>query len=345
MASDSGELYFLGEVDPFTGERSPFVKIGLVRENQNRGTAHRLKEHQTGNPREITELHVLTTPRVETVETTMHGLFATHRIGGEWFRLEGGLLNTAIVRASDLAGDMQRDESVLRTAEEFAGVESSGEKRDADSELLEIGRRLALLKLSLKLMSGAEKAVSDALLNLHDAGAPVDRLVTVQTKNVPASFDRKRFDADHPGATDAFLTSKTVISGRFTPSTAKNFGVSDDDIERDIRDVVDAVMAAAASMTKRGADASVMHARYLNVLQLSAPTKFELGLLEGRLKAACGERPGIEGVCTWNRIPTEREKFDQAAFAAAHPRWFSAYENPETTARSVVVAKDLGYRL
>lgn len=345
MASDSGELYFLGEVDPFTGGRSPFVKIGLVRENQNRGTAQRLKEHQTGNPREITELHVLTTPRVETVETTMHGLFATHRIGGEWFRLEGGLLNTAIARASDLAGDMKRDDSVLRIADEFAGVESSGEKRDADSELLEIGRRLALLKLSLKLISGADKVVSDTLLDLHDSGAAVGRFVAVQTKKVPASFDRKHFDADHPGATDAFMTSKTVISGRFTPSTAKHFDLGDDDIPRDVRDAVDSVIEVAASMTKRGADPSVLHSRYLEVLQLSAPAKFELALLQARLMTACGERPGIEGVCTWNRVPTERKTFDQAAFEAAHPRWFRAYEKPESTIRSVVVAKDLGYRL
>ena len=345
MANDSGELYFLGEVDPFTGKPSPFVKIGLVRENQNRGTAHRLKEHQTGNPREITELHVLTTPRVETIETTMHGLFATHRIGGEWFRLEGDFLKAAISRATDLAADMTREGSVLQLADQFADMESAGEKRGADDELVEIGRRLALLKLSLKSMSGAEKAVSNALLGLYDAGAAVDRFVTVQTKKVLASFDKKRFDADHPGVTDAFMTSKMVISPKFVPSTAKKLGLGEDDIPRDVRDAVDAVLEATASMTKRGADPVLMHARYLEVLQLSAPTKFEIGLLEARLMAACGERPGIDGVCTWNRVPTEQKTFDRKAFEAAHPRWFRAYEKPEGTSRSVVVAKDLGYRL
>ena len=70
-----------------------------------------------------------------------------------------------------------------------------------------------------------------------------------------------------------------------------------------------------------------------------------IGSIEGPLKAACGSAPGIDGVCTWNRVTTVKESFDQAAFAVAHPEWLAAYMKPATTSTSLVLARDNGYRL
>ena len=64
MILTPGEIYFLGEKDLKTGENSPFVKIGLVRENESRGTADRLKDHQTGNPRLLHIVKIVKTPLV-----------------------------------------------------------------------------------------------------------------------------------------------------------------------------------------------------------------------------------------------------------------------------------------
>lgn len=345
MTSDAGELYFLGEIDPFTGARSPFVKIGLVRENANRGTAHRLKEHQTGNPREIAELHVLTTSEVEKVETAMHGIFATHRIGGEWFRLEGDLLDTAISRASSLAAEMSRSEAALLEAAALDKVESTGEKRPSTREIDGLLRAFALAKLTLKVASDAEGKVKDTFLALDADGADVGRFVTVQEKVKKAAFEKTRFAKEHPTIYERFVTTSPTISGRFTPTTAAKLGLGHDDLPTDLVRLAESISSLVEQDNTVRQKPGMLHSKYLEMLQFSAPVKFSLTLMEAELKLACGRAPGIEGVCTWNRTVGETTTFDQSAFAAAHPDLLAEYMKPASLSTSVVVAKDLGYRL
>ena len=63
-----GKLYFLGEKDLLTGEKSKYVKIGLVN-GEERDTESRIKEHQTGNPRKIFDYHTIELKGISTIET------------------------------------------------------------------------------------------------------------------------------------------------------------------------------------------------------------------------------------------------------------------------------------
>ena len=58
MVTSAGELYFLRETDYVTGQLTPFTKIGIVRDG--RGSADRLRDHQTGNPRTLVLHSVIT---------------------------------------------------------------------------------------------------------------------------------------------------------------------------------------------------------------------------------------------------------------------------------------------
>lgn len=345
MSSSAGELYFLGEIDPFTGERSPFVKIGLVRENKNRGTAHRLREHQTGNPREITELRVMTTPEVETIETTIHGLLASRRIGGEWFRLDDGNLDQAIAQAASLVEAMGDAEPSMRAAEQFDQAESTGEKLAVSAASIVTARELVTARFILSTASDAERRVREALLESRTEGWDISRYVTVQEKVTKPSFDRSTFAADHPEIHERFVTLTSAMTARFTPVTAAKFGLIFEDLPEDFRENITWVTKTANRVAVGDESPALLHSMYLEMLAFVARAKFAARLAEWRLKELCGSSPGITGVCTWNRQIGEKVVFDQAAFEAEHPDLMARYTKPASTVRSVVVAKDLGYRL
>ena len=66
-----GFIYFMTERDLFGYPCGPYVKIGLVKGNDDgRSSFERRKEHQTGNPREIIiEAEVETHAQVSTFHT------------------------------------------------------------------------------------------------------------------------------------------------------------------------------------------------------------------------------------------------------------------------------------
>ncbi len=59
-----GEIYFIREQDVLTKEISDYVKVGLVREGEDRDSDERASEHQTGNPRELSVYKVVKTAAV-----------------------------------------------------------------------------------------------------------------------------------------------------------------------------------------------------------------------------------------------------------------------------------------
>ena len=70
QSNNIGFIYFMTESYLFGYPWGPYVKIGLVRGNDDgRSTFKRRKEHQTGNPREIIiESEVKTYAQVSTIK-------------------------------------------------------------------------------------------------------------------------------------------------------------------------------------------------------------------------------------------------------------------------------------
>jgi len=87
MKLTAGEIYFVRERDIKSGEVTPYVKIGIVREGAKgpRTSEERLLEHQTGNPRNLFLHEVINTPAVEEIETRLHRTYAEQAVSGEWF--------------------------------------------------------------------------------------------------------------------------------------------------------------------------------------------------------------------------------------------------------------------
>ena len=118
-----GEIYFIGEVDVRSKEPSSYVKIGLVRERDDKRVDERVLEHQTGNPRQLTLLRSIKTPCVSKVENHLHRSFATSQVSGEWFHLDAQGLDESMALCEQLAEDAGRRSAFAEAAKSFGPIE------------------------------------------------------------------------------------------------------------------------------------------------------------------------------------------------------------------------------
>ncbi|MGA0081945.1 MAG: GIY-YIG nuclease family protein, partial [Ilumatobacteraceae bacterium] len=98
-----GEVYFIGERDRSTGKLTENVKIGMVGAKGDSG--ERLKQHQTGNPRDLVLHHVVETPAPFWVENGLHQRLTGLRVRAEWHKLDPKGLEDAIRLAEVLASE------------------------------------------------------------------------------------------------------------------------------------------------------------------------------------------------------------------------------------------------
>ncbi len=81
---DEGEIYCIREVDFISQNPTEYVKLGKTK----RDTAQRMKEHQTGNPRQETAEFVLYTDMMSSLEKYLHYHFANDCVNSEWFVID-----------------------------------------------------------------------------------------------------------------------------------------------------------------------------------------------------------------------------------------------------------------
>lgn len=343
MALAAGELYFLGELDHRTQQRSPFVKIGIVKESENRDTAKRIKEHQTGNPRQIVELAVLATPNVERVETTLHGLYAPFGVGGEWFERSDADLSVTIRHAGELVDTMRNADAALNEAQRLVKVESAGDPVPPDSTVIDMHRRLLEFRAIDDAIGQAGKAVQAALGAAHARGLTVGRFVNVQSKQVADAFDKDTFAQEHPEVHARFLVEKESMSQRFNPTKDKSLDLSLERLAPQVAALTGNVVTVAASASESLQQAAALHGLYLELLVERASVDLEIELLNARLKTACGVAPGINGVCSWKRELKTESKLDESALKGELPDLYARYLMARQPTTAVVVARNRGY--
>jgi hypothetical protein len=209
-----GIVYFLRERDFRTGAFTDYCKIGLVAGE--RTTEQRVKEHQTGNPRQIHEEVSVETPAVDDLEAYMHGRFAPWRVSGEWFHLTADRLQEAIGEARSRSGLVAEAEPFLAEAHRLkaeASVEPvrlpAVEEQAAHAALLEIlretnrlGAELQLLELQLRVAMGFARGVEGVMEVVLAGGGP--------------TFQRIRFAEEYPALHDGFLVDREpTLKGSF----------------------------------------------------------------------------------------------------------------------------------
>jgi len=340
----AGEIYFLGEHDPVTMERTPFVKIGIVRDRDNRSSESRRKEHQTGNPRLLTLDEVIKTALVERVETSLHWQFSPHRISGEWFYFPGEAKQAAIDAAKKLADDSKAAAIHIQNVEEFRKVLSTAEQITPDVTIWEIFTRLKALEAVVDECEEITKRITGIMVDVskhHDLGA----LFTWQDKNQSDLFDSKSFKKDHPDLWNEFVDVSESLSGTFRLGKWPDGKVLPDLRPVELDSVVAVVKDAESKVIDGVEFVTELHTQFLRTLSLQGPIEWEIDVLEAELKARCGTAAEIVGVCKWPRAMKEKETLNKDALAEQHPEIFQQFVKVRGRIQVPIVSRDLGFRI
>ena len=191
-----GSIYFLRERDYLSGEISPYVKIGLVRDNK--PTEERIAEHQTGNPRQIIDYETLGSPFVEYLETQLHYRFASRRISGEWFLLDQEGLRSAVSEAEFLISEFRQQEETIVHSMELSKKSSTAAEREPNEKERSTWEELCKIKLRKDELEARKIILKSKLSSKLSSASSIEGVISVISNAPGPSFDVKLLAEAHP---------------------------------------------------------------------------------------------------------------------------------------------------
>jgi len=315
-----GEIYFIRERDYITGEVSPYVKIGLTRDD--RVSAARQGDHQTGNPRELFLHHAEKVDMVQTVEKTLHWQFAAKRVTGEWFLLDDQLLAEAVAKCRALGIEFQSHIDAILAAERLGGIVSKGDPIAAPSGALEWWRKHQIADRIVSLCDDAVEKYREVLMSEIQEGKDVTKAgkASTQAKTV---FDEDAFKAKYPDLWAAHLGPSSV-GGRFTVTKMKDDELlANPDVAAEIP-VVQSFEASIQRYVSNQISLDHLSKEYIEFLSRTEYYRTRELLAKHYLMSICGEAPEITGICKWKR--TEKPgKLDRQSLRVAAPDEYSEF--------------------
>ena len=312
MSNGAGEVYFIAE-EPSVGTPLVRVKIGLVRESQNRDSCDRRADHQTGNPRRLVLIEVVKTARVSMVENSLHQRYADSRGIGEWFELSQEDLDAAISTCQNLASLQKIHLPILQAADQMRHTNRNGSSIDAASDVIEWHRQHQIAKASESIFSALKRRYTDRIKEGHASGIDIADWAVVSVPRMPFGIWLKK---NHPDAYEACKQPSHTIS--FVPEPLKIEPVlppTDAELCQEL-----GAKIAEWSPEKGFAD---IHQLFLETLRPKQIWEEEKELALAHLKVACGTNSAIRDVCEWKRA--EKLAFSKDVAESQYPKIFDQF--------------------
>lgn len=323
-----GQLYFLRERDFLTNEVSRYVKIGLVRDKKE--TEERIREHQTGNPREIYDYCSLESPFVEHLETLMHYWYGPKWITGEWFDMTEEETDAAIEVASELIGEQKEIEENLKLSYQLGTIESSGEMKSADEQSKEVWGKLVDAKVELDLLNARKKIIDQRLRRVLGTAGSIDGVLNVTFKEGGIRFNEKKLAEEHSELYEEYCTQESSsLSGTFTVKGKKQLKKEYPEIFDQLKSLEKIELFVSdidfEEPIDRTTEIEALHAAFIDNQRDIYIKEWWYARLEAKLKLLTGEADGIENICGWNREMKQKISFDKKKFEEDHPELFKKY--------------------
>ena len=318
-----GEIYFVRERDRTDGAESPYVKIGMVND-VSKDSVDRLREHQTGNPRDLHLHHVTRTPGPFRIERFLHQQFGPHRVRNEWFRLTEKELETAIQIAERLAAEAFVHVPFLEQAAALGSMESTEPKLQPTETSSTWLRSLSEAKTALKVcneLSNEYRAVATTLSDGEREEAEEEELFITE------HYVDKRFDADgfatrYPELAEKFTEITSNVSGSFRPKL----------VPVDLSEIDPALVAFADEFRTACSDVRQQRIEFGELFDLAQQLERFAGsyswvedVADAQLRVICGTACGIEDQITWNRTTKERHNLDLERLEFERPNEFNEF--------------------
>jgi hypothetical protein len=335
---NSGEIYFIREIDYLTGKNTSFVKIGLVRYSDRRDSWGRLYEHQTGNPRklQLDRKHVLSTQAVDLVEARLHREFAKCRISGEWFEFSSdSLLDEAISKAKKIVKEVDSFVPQLVEAGDLKWVKSNGIMLEAKDEHRDWAFRLELAKQQLEICKTLQSKMDNLLTTAHSEGVDVSKYSSLTVTQFSPKFQEAEFKESHPDLWQKYQSPEKSWFNRFTVKLTTS---KDLDLGEDFTAAVSKNTKIVDSISSKTDLGSLIEPN-LELTHLRGLAEWEKSLNQAKLQLAIGKYEGIEGVCTWPRRESTSTKFNSQKFSMENPELYRRFISTAHSAARIRVNK------
>jgi len=345
MKLTAGEIYFVRERDIKSGEVTPYVKIGIVREGAKgpRTSEERLLEHQTGNPRNLFLHEVINTPAVEEIETRLHRTYAEQAVSGEWFVFDTDQLAKAVSKTKELAADAVANLSALERAETLKKEIANGDTVQASAEAKRWHATYLEANEIIKLVTKLKKEFQELLIESADDLEDVDHILTQQTRTGSTFFNIDRFAEMHPAIYSKYELQETTFYQRFKVNAPKAKDYSLEAVNPQAWKLLDNFGRMLEFTPESPAAQEVLHGHYLRVLGTESEALWKKQISEAQLKTLCGENSGIEAVCSWPRENKQRTVFNQEAFEAENPELYAKFLEKRDDVEVTIVDPKKGY--
>lgn len=325
-----GEIYFIKERDRIAGANSSYVKIGMVGDTE-RGSKERLSEHQTGNPRDLELHHVVETPSPFRVEKFLHQQFGSQRVRSEWFALDDGTLDQAIQVCERLAKEAFAMLPIVAEADRLKSVLSVGEKLPASPESVEWHRKLMTARAHLNICG----ELKTEYLEVANALSPED-LVVAETEElilteefIVTNFDEEGFRGAFPLLATQFTARNSKVSGNFTLTKLQTV-----EVDPQLGVFSENFLNECERVNSRELPFGDLFDLYRELEMYEGAYQWDEEIAVANLRALCGDSPGIDGICSWNRKEKLSETLDREGLESSHPEEFGKFRTSELRTRT-----------
>ena len=340
-----GEVYFIGERDRSTGKLTENVKIGMVGAKGDSGD--RLKQHQTGNPRDLVLHHVVETPAPFWVENGLHQRLNGLRVRAEWHRLDTKGLENAIRLAEALASESFVHIPFMNKQEHLRTCLSDGTKLDPSEDSTMWHERLNRAKAQLDRIDELKEAYSgiiDAMSPSEIEQAELEDIVHLEYYT-DVKFNLEGFSAKYPELISKYTISETKIGGNITP---KYLDLQISEIDPSLETFSSDFLSLCGKVSKKDAVLGDMSDLQAELQFRENVISWEREISIAHLVSICGLASGITNQLTWNRTARTKTSLDKEALESNHSKEYSKFVSAEMKtrmitrkrARRVATAKD-----
>jgi len=303
-----------------------------------RDSQQRIRDHQTGNFRDLELHHVTQTPGPYRVERFLHQKFGPNRVRSEWFRLSDAELEGAVQMAERMAEEAFVHIPIIGAADELKTVVSSPEKIPPTDETGRWIKSLSLAKEAVKLcveMSKAYKNVAGQLSPEDRAQAEFEELVLTQHYTV-TNFDQESFDEKYPGLLKQYNQVSVEVSGRFVP-TLLDVDLAEADSE--LVNFCSGFQESCEKVRRGESNFGELFDLHQVLEQFRGSYSWNVDVADAHLRVICGSSAGIDGQATWNRTAKENSSLDKERLESEHREKYNEFVTVKVGKRLIITRR------
>ena len=325
-----GEVYFIREQDRSTGKLTENVKIGMV--SKQGESSNRLKQHQTGNPRDLILHHVVVTPAPFWVENGLHQRLDGVRVRAEWHRLEDKDLENAIRLAEVLAVESFEHIPFIDEQERLKSCVSNGEILEATAESSEWQIRLSKAKAQLDRVNNLKDKYKEVI-----SGMSQDEIEQAQQEDLfhiehytDIKFDLDGFTKKYPDLIEKFTVSETKIKQRLSPKYL-DFEISE--IDPSLESFSQEFLALCDRVSKRESEFGSLRELESDLQFRENVLSWEKEISTSHLATICGIASGIKDQLTWKRSEETTSSLDKDLLESSQSEQYNEFVTAELKTR------------